>query len=517
MKRLIRNFTYIAGMGILTSLSGCSDDILSEITTLETSRLFSPVDIEARVVNQTGVRLTWKSVNKAKSYELEFYEGENPDFSGTPVRVVSDIAYDQLPYTVTGFIGESDYTVRVRAVGDAISESKWVTATFRTDAEQIFRAVDINEIEATEVTLRWTPGEVAGQIVLEPGNIQYTVTQSDITAGSALITGLAPETEYTARLLYNGRTRGTVTFRTILDLGGAIQVYPEDDFTAMVAAANSGDVFALMPGAYALQDLAVSKSISIKAARPAERPVLTGVVFRVSGGAALTLENLVLNGTGASNDNQTIIYDAGTYGDLKIDNCLISNYVKGAMYVNTAALIESVTITNTIYRDIECNGGDFIDFRNGLAKRFDFTNNTVYNSALARDLFRMDAGGSGNFPGQFSAINISSNTFHKVSDGNNRRFLYIRLASHGITFNKNIIANTAGYYSNQSSTTITEMSNNNYFSAPNFTASSQSGAKNDTGTYTTFDPGFANAANDDFTISHEELRFQGIGDARWRN
>lgn len=516
MKRLIRNFTYIVGIGALVSLSGCSKDF-TEITSLETSRLFSPVELLARVVNQTGVRLEWNAVNKATSYELEFYEGENPDFSGTPIRTVSSVTYDQLPYTVTGFLGETDYTVRVRAVGGDISESKWVTATFTTDAEQIFRTVDINEIEATAVTLRWTAGEVANQIVLEPGNIQYTVTADDIAAGAAQITGLAPETDYTAKLMYNGRTRGTVSFRTILDLGGAIAIEPTDDLTSLIAAANAGDVFALMPGEHNLQDLAVSKSISIKAARPADRPVLKGAIFRVSEGAALTLENLILDGTGSNNGNQTIIYDAGTYGSLKIDNCVISNYVKGAMYVNTAALIESISITNTIYHDIECNGGDFIDFRNGLAKTFTFTNNTIYNSALARDLFRMDAGGSGNFPAEQSIITISNNTFNNVSNGSNRRFLYIRLANHQITFNKNIIANTEGYYTNQGATTITAMSNNNYFNAPNFTGSTTSNAKNDTGTYTSFNPGFANPSAGDFTISHEELLLLGIGDARWRN
>ncbi len=517
MKKIIKYATYIVGLGFVSSLASCSDDILAEITTLETSRLFSPTDIEARVVNRVDVRLTWKAVSKAKSYEIEFFEGENPDFSGTPVHKLSDVTYEQNPYTFTGLVGETTYTVRIRAVGDDIADSKWTTASFTTDPEQIFQPVDLAEVEAYSVTLRWTPGETADQIVLEPGNIQYTVTSSDITTGVALITGLTPETEYTARLVRNGKTRGTATFKTILDLGGAIAVEPEDDLTTLIANASNGDVFALMPGEYNVQDLNVNASISIKAAKPTEKPTLIGSVFRIGGGAALTLENLVLDGTGANNDNQTIIYEAGTYGDLKIDHCLISNYVKGAMYVNNATLIESVTITNTIYHDIECSGGDFIDFRNGMTKHFNFINNTVYNSAFARDLFRMDAGGSGNFPAEQSLINISNNTFNNVSNGNSRRFLYIRLASHQITFNKNIIANTQGYYSNQPTTTITAMSNNNYFNAPNFTASTQSNAKNDTGTYTTFDPGFANSGDGNFTISHEELIFQGIGDQRWRN
>ena len=102
-----------------------------------------------------------------------------------------------------------------------------------------------------------------------------------------------------------------------------------------------------------------------------------------------------------------------------------------------------------------------------------------------------------------------------VSNSSSKRILYIRLADNEITFTKNIVANTEGYYTNQSSTNIVMMSNNNYFNAPNFTASTTSGAQNDTGTFTTLDPGFANPDSGDFTISNEELKFQQIGDPRW--
>src|SRR5690606_5867141 len=132
-----------------------------------------------------------------------------------------------------------------------------------------------------------------------------------------------------------------------------------------------------------------------------------------------------------------------------------------------------------------------------------------------RDLFRMDAGGSNTDPNVTSIITIRNNTFNQVCDGTSRRVLYIRLAKNEITFTKNIIANTQGYYSNQSATNITSMSDNNYFNAPNFTASTTSNAKNDTGVFTTEDPGFANPAEGDFTISNENLKFNQIGDPRW--
>lgn len=515
MNNIFKKITYILTLSVALFATGCGDDIDDEITSVDTSRLFSPTDVEALVINRTEVQVTWDAVSKAESYTIEIYD-EATGASGTPVKQIAGILFSELPYTISGFEGETSYLLRVKAISEAVSESKWTEATFKTGTEQILSPVDIaNDLEATWVTLRWIAGATATEIVLTPGDITYTVTAADIAAGAATITGLTPETKYEAILKNGTKTRGTVQFETPLDLDGAIQVFPEDDLAAIVAAANDGDVFALMPGTYNVATLNITKSVSLKGVRPADRPILMGTIIRPAEGAGVNLKDLILDGTGSTGD-QTLVYEAGQFGALVIDGCEIKNYTKGAMYVSNATKIASVSITNCLYHDIECNGGDFIDFRNGLAVTFTFKNNTVYNSALARDFFRMDAGGSTNFPGVESIITIENNTFYKVSNGNNRRMLYIRLASHKIYFNKNILSETEGYYTNQAATTITEMNNNNYHNAPNFTGSTQANAKNDTGsTYTSLDPGFANAAGADFTISNPNLISKGTGDPRW--
>jgi len=520
MKSIVTKVICIIGCGVLLGLSACKKNIADEITDLNFSRLFSPTDVEAIVVNKTGVRLNWKKVSKAESYTIELFDNGNLDFSGTAARTIPGITDKELPYTVSGLAGETNYSVRIKAVGEGADDSKWSSATFKTDAEQIFYAVDPADIEVHQVTLRWPADQVATQIILEPGNITHTVTAAEIAAGAATISGLTAETAYTAKLINGASTRGTVTFTTLIDLGGAIQVNPGDDLTSILESANDGDVFALMPGEYSTQDILVTKSISIKGARPADKPVLKGTIFRIKANAGLQLKDLVMDGTGSKENNQAIIYDEDlttSYAAFKMEDCIVRNYTKGLFYVTTKAWIQSVLLKGNIIYNIECNGGDFIDFRNGLATTFDFINNTVYNSALARDFFRMDAAGSTNFPSVRSIITINNNTFYNVSNGNNRRMLYIRLASHEITFNKNMLAATEGYYTNQSSTTIKEMSKNNYFNAPNFTGSTTSGAKNDTGDYMQLDPGFANAANGDFTVSNLTLKAGGIGDPRWTN
>lgn len=516
MNKLIKKLKYIWCFTAVILAASCSDDIADEIKTLETSRLFSPTELDTRIVNQTGVRISWKAVKDAENYNIELYDNGEENYEGTPSQTINDITFDKVPYTITGLDGEKEYSVRVQAVGEGIADSKWTSKTFKTDPEQIFTPVDPADIKKTEVTLRWPAGQVATTIVVTPGDITYTVTADDITAGAATITGLAKETEYTAKLMNGTKTRGTQTFVT---KGDTTPVTPEDDLIAMVDEAEEGTIFALAEGTYEIATLNITKNISFKAENANNKPILKTTIIRMKSGSGLTLESLIMDGTGSSGD-QTIVYDDdladGEYGALVIKDCIIKNYTKGTLYVNKKCNIQSVTITNTIYYDIECNGGDFIDFRNGIAQTFDFTNNTVYNSALARDFFRMDAGGSTNFPNVNSKINISNNTFNKAINANNKRMLYIRLKTHEITFNKNILANTLGYYSNQAATTVKEMKNNNYFQAPNFTASDQANAYNDSGDYTTLNPGFKDADNGDFTLSNDDLTFGEIGDQRWR-
>jgi len=520
MNSFIKRFLFITGFIAAIVVAGCTDDIADEITELNTTRLFSPTDLDVRVVNQTSARLTWKPVRNADSYTVDFFENSELDFSGTPARTVSNVIMDQLPLIVPGFAGETGYSVRVKAVGTDISESKYITATFTTSAEQIFLTpIDPNDIGATTAILRWQPGQQVTHIIITPGDITHTITSAEAEAGFAEITGLTGETEYSAHLMNDDKVRGRVTFTTNIDIGDAILVNPGDDLKALIEAADEGDVFALMPGDYQIDgNIVITTSVGIVGVYPANRPILQGANLRMNAGAGLRLKDIIFDGTTAPDGNQTIVYDevlpAGqTYGDVVIEDCLIRNYVKGVFYASIAVLIESVTITGTIYHNIQCSGGDFIDFRQGMTKKFEFRNNTVYNSAHDRDIFRMDAGGSTNFPAETAILTIHNNTFYNVVGVNTRRILYIRLASHEISVVKNIFAETAANYSNNSATRVTEMTGNNYFNAPNLT--SVDFTVHDSGNYTTLNPGFADPENGNFTVSNDDLILFGIGDPRW--
>lgn len=504
----------------VVGFSSCEDQ-MSEITTLNVDRAFSPTGLSAVVVNKTDVRLTWNAVNNATAYTIEVFE--TADFTGTPVRSITGIKLSQVPYTVTGLGGDTQYAIRVKAVGEGISDSKWMTVSAKTDAEQILTAINPAKLTFNSVALNWPAGQTATTITLTPGNITRPVTAAEITAGEAIVTGLTGETTYTAKLMNGAKVRGTMTFTTPLDLGGATPVNPGDDLSTLLTNATAGQVFALFPGTYNVNaDVTISKTVSIKGAKPSDKPIIKGMVVRVKGNAGLTLKDLNIDGTGALNGNQTIIYDEASdnaYGNLLVEGCIIKNYVKGLVYVNVKTLLESAVFRGNLISNIECNGGDFIDFRAGLAKTVNFSNNTVYASAAARDLFRMDPTGSTNFPAFTSVITIATNTFNGVCNGAANRILYVRLAKHEIYFTKNIVANSGGILTNQASTIIVaaNFTGNNYFNASTYiSGSATANAKYDAGSPTTLNPGFADAANGNFTISQLDLKTNGVGDPRWR-
>ncbi len=526
MNKLLKKFTYIVGMAAAIFAAGCSDDIDPEITSLNVNQLFSPVGLDARVVNKTSVRLNWNSVKNAKTYTIQFFENGNQDFSGTPVREITGVTYDVVPYTVTGFGGETSYSVRIKAVGEDITDSKWVSATFKTDAEQIFYNVNPEEITAFTVVLRWPAGEVATSITLNPGNVTHTVTSSEVAAGMAEITGLAGETNYTATLLNGTKVRGTVTFRTLVDIGDAIAVHPEDDLKAAIDAAQAGDVLVLFPGVYTVLqgDIEINKSITIKGLYPHNKPIIYNRFVFSAGVENVTFRDLEMVGTYGSDPviklAQAFFFNAGTYNvnSFLVEGCTIRGYNQALIYGGSAVMkIETLTFNNCVVSNIINDGGDFIDFRSGHVVKLTITNSTFNKVAAApRDFIRLD-NSSGSFPGSTSAVVIDRCTFYEVSNG--RRILYVRFVNNTSTISNTIFAGAeatyGGYYSNQAATTQPVCSKNNYFNAASFLSGVTNGKFDISGTHTSYNPGFVNAASGNFTVTNEELQINGIGDPRW--
>lgn len=503
----LKNIIYLLGLSIVMIFTGCSD-IDDEITNIDYDRLFSPTELSARVVNRTNVRLTWEAVisdvKNVESYTVEVFQNGDLNFEGTPLRTITGIKSS--PYTIEKLDGDVSYSIRVQAVGSTTPSSKWVSAVVKTDTEQIFYPIDEeNDLKATEVTLRWQAGEPVTELILTPGDVTYTLTDQQKADGVLTITGLTGETAYTATLKNGAKIRGILDFTTIIDLGGATAVYPESDFTAMLAAATDNTVFALFPGTYTVTDgkVSITKNIAIKAAKPTDRPVLKAIIS-LEAGVSFELKDVIMDGAEAvdagKNADQAIQFNTASvsYGDITINGCEIRNYLKGLLYFNVSAIAESVTINNCIIYDVECNGGDFFDCRLGTPKQINFTNNTVYNSIKARDMFRIDNAGLSATP----KLLVDHNTIYNVVNDAGRRIFYVRWTGNEITFTNNIIAGSIGTLKHSSSNV--NANKNNYFNAATIAGADNSG--------TTYDPQFKNAAEGDFTVQNLDVY---VGDPRW--
>ena len=477
----------IFGLATL-ALTGCSEPA-DEITSIEYSRNFSPTSFEAKVRNRTNVELTWTLGEGVTEYNLEVYENDNLTFTGTPVRTYT-VKPAQVPFTVTYLNGETDYSFRVQATteGDPSRDSKWSTAHVKTDTEQIFQPVDEADIEPTAVTLRWAAGQEAATITLNPGNIVYNVTAADIAAGAAHVTGLTPETTYTAVLKRaDGRTRGTVKFTSGVVLEPTdILVKTGSDLATAIANAPAGYRLVIEPGTYPLASgektsggtLKISKDITLKGLKLNDHPVIIGR-FQVE--ANLKVNQITLDGTG-TDGGQAFDYTAdGNIDYLTVEKSEIQNFTKGFFYLNKATLINKITIEDCIISNIECSGGDFFDSRKG-----------------------------------------GYNTFYNVGSANaNYRVFYVRFKGNKITFTNNLVVGTnykRGFANNGNTDNDPTLDNNVYFNTENLISA---GASADaTITWfdtkgTVLDPKFKDAAKGDFTIGNDNVKDKKVGDPRW--
>lgn len=501
----------VIAMAVLAALSvGCNSKDGEVLEELAVNRVFAPTDLSARIRNMTTIELNWFVRADAERYVVEFAEGSG--FSNI-IRTV-EVAPDQLPVSEQ-FAGETLYSVRVKALAEGKNDSKWTALSIMTDPEQIFLPSQDGDIQALEATLRWPAGSEVTNLLINPGDLERPITAAEASAGVATITGLTGETQYTVLLQNNGQLRGTAIFTTLIDIGDATLVQPEDDLSVAIAAAADGDVLVLAPGVYEAfaGDIVVDKSISLRGLYPYDKPVLNVTFTMAPGLGDLELRDLELIGI---TDMNTVVNmsNAGSYNSVTISGCTLRDYGRQIIYGNTSgASLANLYIDNTLVTGFVSGGGDFIDFRNGNLYNLEVTNSTFVDSPKERDFIRMDAGGDSG-SGITATILIDHCTFVGVSNSKDR-ITYVRYADNDITVTNNLFADTDAYYSNQDGTDeeIT-FGANNYFNAPNMYSSTEKRYDNST-TYTTLDPGFVDAENGDYTVTNQDLLDEGIGDPRW--
>lgn len=497
--------------------SGCKDDIDPVVEDLALDRVLTPTNLTARIRNLTTVELSWNADERVDHYVVEFSE-DSLEFN--TIVFTDDVTADELPYQHV-FAGETLYSARVKAVVEGEPDSKWTAVTIETAQENIFLALEDGDIEATQVTLRWPANSEVTHFIINPGNIQRNITTEEKEAGEAVITGLTGETDYTIQLKNNAKNRGLVEFETLVDIGDATAVYPEDNLADMIAAAEDGATLVLFPGDYTVNagaSIVINKSIALKGQLPGNKPMLH-VQFTIASGATdVEFKDIDLDGDGTLANVFEYTSAGVDYGTLTMNGCTIHDFTARLVYGNVASKVAAVVIDNSVLTNVDAaNGGDFIDFRTTYLASATITNSTFDRCAPGRDFVRLDAAAAYTGTGLTSTVLIDHCTFYGVSNTQDR-ILYVRFNANVLTVQNSLFAATDGYYTNQAATTQPTCANNNYFNAVGFfTPAYVTNAKTDvSGNHTTLDPGFVNAAAGDFTITNQTLIDNAVGDPRWR-
>lgn len=516
------NYRYLllllAGACSATMFVACSDDDLEPIEEIQFSRTLSPIGLEAFIRTQTTIELRWVPREGVQTYVVEF-AADSLEFN--TIIFTDEVSPQDLPYQAT-FEGETLYSARVKAVGPGTtSDSKWSAIAIRTAAENIFFPITEADLTATEATLKWPAGAEVTHITITPGNTQHTLSADEKAAGEATIEGLTGETTYTAKLMNNTKTRGTATFTTLIDLGGALAINPGDDLVAILDGAEDGASYVIFPGEYELGSYAVTKSVKLSGYLASDKPIIRGQFVCGAAVVSLDLKNLIFRGdedaaayigqflnTSSSSCNLTT---------LTIDNCEIRGYKDHLIYNNQSGTYGTITITNTLVNDIQGAGGDGVDFRGGNLGTLKVENSTFSNGF--RNFLRMQVAAN---------VSFKNCTFYKVSiiDNTNNNGLFRMNKSAGGTFEvrnslfvetgvQNPAAAQAGNFVRQDSYMVDApvYDNNNVHSCYNLLV----------GLYTTaaaidateLDPGFVNAAGGDFTVTNQTIIDNNIGDPRW--
>ena len=540
-------FTLAIGLAASFSLTSCGD-ASDEITEISFGRNLSPIGLTVNNVGETNADIQWSPAVGATSYNLQIFADDSLSYgmSGTPAATISGITEDDLPITVDGLFYDTKYTVYIQAITDdnASRTSTWNGAYFKTSAKQFLKNPKPAEISDRSVILTWEVEEGYDVSTIVIGDITHQITAEEKEAGQATIDGLTPETAYTAYLYYNGKQCGNRNFTTIADLEGATIVREDDDLKDIIEEAEEGDVIAVYGGTYLLNPTyneetgeltstgaaKVMKTITIKGIYPTDQPIIKGR-FEILDGAGLTLSQVKVDGSLNSTTDQIFNYkfDTSTAGTvfkpLDIQNCQITGRAdgKGLIYLNISAIIESISINNSIIYGIECSGGDFIDSRLGLPRVVTLKNSTFYNVAKGRDFIRIDDKSSDFANESGPNVTIDKCTLYNIgANASNNRIFYVRFAGNKATFTNNITVGTKykrGFANGTAIDLEPTLQNNYYFDCENLTSAGSSADATISwfdSEGVTGDPGFKNPDEGDFTLDANSAAYKGgAGDPRW--
>lgn len=416
------------------------------------TRLFRPVELTAKF-DGTTVEISWLPILGAVSYNLDLSR-DSLKFENI-VESYTDI--EKPPVVIPDLIGGERYSVRVMAVAeDPSKNSEYAALTFVTPTENIFYQLEGDDVGPTYVTLSWDPRKTVTHIIIMPvtggGSLRYELDEADKVAGEKFCDGLSGETTYVAEI-YNGEAkRGSITFKTLIDVGDATLIKPGDDLISIINEVGSG-TFVLEGGEYKLSSgsLELSGSTTIKALNAADKPIVYGTEIFIDGNGSYIIEDVDFNGytideaTGEISTETLAQYATRVKsntgeGELVVRNCSFRNYSRSLLRGTEGGSLDRVVFDNVIVENVTTGGNEFIDLRTCAISEIFITNSTMFNSSRTRHFLRCD--NIAGFTAQ--AVNIENCTFHNVAMPSSR-FLYIRTEQNKVTV-KNCVFSEMGTF-----------------------------------------------------------------------
>ncbi|WP_197285471.1 DUF4957 domain-containing protein [Pedobacter sp. R20-19] len=513
----------------------------------EPARLFKPSEVKI-TSGETQAKLTWTvplmATGKALKYSIDF--STDSTFATIKYSATSDTA--GVTVTEDNIPVRTKYYARIKANATADQpESKYVrSSVFQLSGTQLFLAVRDNDIKETNITLRFKPTTGLSSIVLTPATgaaVTTSLSTADAAAGIKTISGITAGVLYSAELFDGTKSKGLVTFTTLLPTNYTVKLNPGDDLAAAITNAANGAIIGLNPGTYTLAatSFITQKTITLKSTsgNPTDTKVNYKEIDLEGTGAGVTLSGIEFDGTAGAAiyfinfiGSQAANGSAATFTNVVVENCIVHGattaFLRGDR--GTAARdfkITNIAVNNTIVYDMGLNGSSAYYTFHVNKMQFNtigISKSTFYNAGpglvTASTTYAGDV---------IPTVAISNSTFNGF--GGNAKYALLDASANPIKFTilNSILANTpksgtvnaAAIRATGAGSTLS-ISNSNYF---NLSSALTGGTALTFGTATltsnqTQNLGWS-ATTTDFTLpANSTLRTAGntgsaIGDPRW--
>lgn len=443
---------FLSALGI----TSCKKD---DDKSFQLSRFFSP-GVITPTAGETSVSLQWRPSLLTEGIRVEYTVEVAKDTlfaNGAELsKVVSDST--RVIFSDSELDIKVKYFARIKAneLGETKASNWTYSPSFMITGEQIFSAILDTELKDKSVTLRWRSTSMPTKIRLTPTGgtaVDYPIGDADRTNAALEITGLSPNTTYSAEIYQGNLVKGVLSFTTKEPSLYTVELEAGADIAAAVAAAASGDVIGLKAGAYSLPAALeiVGKNISIVSITgdPATTVVNFKQVKLVGTGAGVTLRGIDFNGTANAADYFLNFGGAGgdgnaaDFANVSVENCIVRNVTTSFIRANRGSsagvhTINEIKVSGCMVYNLNASNSGFDCV---LLDRLKFTKVDITNSTFT-DFGRAFISASTTVSGPIPEVNVSGVTLNYFGAGSRRVLFDANANPVKFTLSNSIVGNT---------------------------------------------------------------------------